>query len=457
MKIVHVLTRLLRGGSEENTLACCLAQAGHGHEVLLVHGKEYDPGLRASVAGALRVVTLEDLINPISPSRDISAFRQLTRLMRVWRPDIVHTHQSKAGIIGRLAAEQANIPGIVHGVHILPFVHVSNTQRLIFLAAERLAARCTRAFIDVSQAMRDICVANHLGGPDQHHVVHSGFDLVRFANAQWPEEPHLLLGTAAGEPKPPVVLMLAALEPRKRHIEFIEAFGQVVDRIPNVRLLLAGEGPARSAVASAIERSPFAKNVRMIGYHGEPEKLISLADVCVLTSMREGLPRVVMQYLAGGRPCVVSHLPGVEEVVTHGVNGIVTPVDNVSAAAASVADLLENERYRARLADGARLTDLSSWGLDAMCDRVETIYRSVQASALSAARPNVTRGILGGAAKRASPLHRPISTGRFLQADRPHVLGRGAVNGPQGFSANKDLPWRPDQKVSIEPGVRRTN
>ncbi|WP_292064970.1 glycosyltransferase [Mesorhizobium sp.] len=404
MKIVHVLTRLLRAGSEENTLACCLAQARHNHEVLLVHGEEYDPGLRASVAGALRVVTLGNLINSISPSRDISAFGQLTRLMRDWQPDIVHTHQSKAGIVGRLAAREAHIPGIVHGVHILPFVHVGVAQRLIFLAAERLAAKFTRAYIDVSQAMRDICIANHLGRPDQHHVVHSGFDLARFANAKWPQEPHLLLGTAVGEPKPPVVLMLAALEPRKRHVEFIESFGQVVDRIPNVRLLVAGEGPARSAVESAIERSPFANNVRMIGYHREPERLISLADVCVLTSMREGLPRVMMQYLAGGRASVISHLPGVEEIVRHGVNAIVTPAEDVGAAAAAVADLLENQHYRARLADGAKLTDLSSWGLESMCERVELIYQSVLESAPSAAKPNEAR-IRDGLAKQTLGLH----------------------------------------------------
>jgi len=404
MKIVHVLTRLLRAGSEENTLACCLAQARHGHDVLLVHGEEYDPRLRASVAGAVRVVTLEKLINSISPSRDISAFGQLTRLMRDWRPDIVHTHQSKAGIVGRLAAREANIPCIIHGVHILPFVHVGRAQRLIFLGAERLAAKFTRAFIDVSQAMRDICIANHLGSADQHHVVHSGFDLARFASAQWPQAPHLLLGTAVGEPKPPVVLMLAALEPGKRHVEFIESFGQVVDRIPNVRLILAGEGPARATIESAIERSPFANNIRMIGYHSEPERLISLADVCVLTSMREGLPRVMMQYLAGGRASVVSHLPGVEEVVKHGVNGIVTPAEDVGAAAAAIADLLQNEHCRARLADGAKRTDLSSWGLDAMCDRVELIYQSVLESALSSATPTETR-IRDGLAKQPLGLH----------------------------------------------------
>lgn len=377
MKIVHVLTRLLRAGSEENTLACCLAQARNGHEVTLVHGKDYDPILRASVAKSLRVVTLDALVPALSPSHDIAAFGQLKRLIREWRPDIVHTHQSKAGIIGRLAAKEASIPGIIHGVHILPFLHVGNAQRLIFLAAERLAARPTQAFIDVSKAMRDICVAHHIGSPDQHHIVHSGFDLKRFSHARWPQDPHVLLGTAPGAPKPPVVLMLAALEPRKRHVEFVEAFARVVERVPNVRLLLAGEGPARPAVEAAIARSPVANSIRLIGYHSEPERLISLADICVLASMREGLPRVVMQYLAGGRPCVASHLPGIEEVVRHGVNGIVTPADDVGAAAAAVADLLGNEPYRARLADGARRTDLSSWGLDAMCERVEMVYRSV--------------------------------------------------------------------------------
>ena len=229
MKILHVLTRLFRAGSEENTLACCLSQAQHGHEVLLVHGKEFDPHLRASVAKAFQVATIETLINRLSPFHDISALLQLSRLMREWRPDIVHTHQSKAGIIGRLAARNANIPNIIHGVHILPFLNVGNAQRLMFLGAERFAAKFTRAYIDVSQAMRDICITHHIGSPEQHHVVHSGFDLTRFSHARWPEEPHLLLGTALGEPKPPTVLVLAALEPRKRHVEFIEAFAHVVD------------------------------------------------------------------------------------------------------------------------------------------------------------------------------------------------------------------------------------
>ncbi|WDZ80824.1 glycosyltransferase (plasmid) [Ensifer adhaerens] len=382
MKIVHVLTRLYRAGSEENTLACCHAQVKHGHEVLLVHGNEYDPSLQASVAKTMRVVGLDALVHPISPSNDFAALRQLSRFFQELRPDVVHTHQSKAGIIGRLAARQANVSGIIHGVHIIPFVQVGSAQKMTFLAAERLTARYTRAFIDVSQSMRDICISHRIGNPAQHHVVHSGFDLARFSHAKWPKEAPRLLGIAPGEPKPPVVLMLAALEPRKRHIEFIEEFPQVVQRVPDVRLILAGEGSARPDIEAAIARSPVAKSIHLIGYHSEPEQLISLADVCVLTSMREGLPRVVMQYLAGGRPCVVSELPGLGEVVKHGVNGVVTPAGDVGAAAAAVADLLQYKPLRAHLAEGARRTDLTSWGIEAMCDSVETVYQSVLATPL---------------------------------------------------------------------------
>ena len=377
MKIVHVLTRLYRAGSEENTLACCHAQVKHGHEVLLVHGNEYDPSLQASVAKTMRVVGLDALVHPISPSNDFAALMQLSRFFQEWHPDIVHTHQSKAGIIGRLAARQANVSGIIHGVHIIPFVQVGSAQKMTFLAAERLTARYTRAFIDVSQSMREICLFHRIGSPAQHYVVHSGFDLARFSGAKWPKEAPRLLGIAPGEPKPPVVFFLAAREPRNRHIEFIEEFPQVVQRVPDVRLILAGEGPARPDIEAAIARSPVAQSIHLIGYHSEPEQLISLADVCVLTSMREGLPRVVMQYLAGGRPCVVSELPGLGEVVKHGINGVVTPAGDVGAAAAAVADLLEYKPLRAHLAEGARRTDLTSWGLDAMCDSVEMVYQSV--------------------------------------------------------------------------------
>jgi glycosyltransferase involved in cell wall biosynthesis len=101
--------------------------------------------------------------------------------------------------------------------------------------------------------------------------------------------------------------------------------------------------------------------------------------------MREGLPRVVMQYLAGGRPCVVSDLPGLGEVVKHGINGIVTPAGDVNAAAAAVGDVLEYEPLRAHFAEGARRTDLTSWGIDAMCDSVETVYQSVLATLPSTA------------------------------------------------------------------------
>ncbi len=374
MRIVHVLTRLLRAGSEENTVASCRAQAAAGHEVHLVHGREFDPRWYEANTGGFGLVAVDSLVHPLAPGRDAVAFRDLRRLFRRLRPDVVHTHQSKAGIIGRLAAKAEGVPCIVHGVHIVPFVNVGPGQRGVYLAAERIAARVTDAFIDVSRGMRDVCVAAGVGRPNDHHVVHSGFDLDRFAAADWPEDWREILGVAEGEAKPPVVLMLAAFEPRKRHCEFLEAFTAVVERHPDVRLILAGEGPHRAAVDAAVVRLNLEESVRVLGYRTDPERLIAFADLCTLVSTREGLPRVVMQYLVGGKTCVVSDLPGLDEVVQNGVNGIVTPSDDLASAAAAISRLLDDRAEHARLTAGALLSDLSSWRVEHMTAEIERVY-----------------------------------------------------------------------------------
>lgn len=377
MRIVHVLTRLLRAGSEENTLASCRAQAAAGHTVHLVHGRDYDPRWYEALAGVIDLVRVDSLVHPLAPADDLRAFLDMRRLFRALKPDIVHTHQSKAGIVGRFAAKAAGVPVIVHGVHIVPFINVGPAQRAIYLAAEKAAAMVTDAFIDVSRGMRDVCVAAGVGRADNHHVIHSGFDLKRFRGAEPAEDWRDVLGIGAEEAKPPVIVMLAALEPRKRHCEFLEAFPRVVARHPEARLVMPGEGPHREAVAAKIAALGLERNARLVGYRTDPERLIALADVCALTSTREGLPRVVMQYLVGGKACVIADLPGLDEVVRHGENGLVTPPDDMVAAADALADLLDDRAELARLTAGAKASDLSSWEVETMCAGIERVYRSL--------------------------------------------------------------------------------
>ncbi|MFW5330328.1 glycosyltransferase [Hydrogenophaga sp. ZJX-1] len=376
MKIVHILTRLLKAGSEENTLSTCKAQIAAGHEVYLVHGQDFDRSYYDNPISGLRLVGIKEFIHPISVASDFKAYRALTRFLESLHPDVVHTHQSKAGIVGRFAAHSAKVPLVIHGVHIVPFANVGTAQRLLFTLAEKAAAKITHAFINVSHGTRSLYLDAGIGDASRHHVVHSGFDLERFRNASIPDDWHQMLRLEPGAAKPPVVLMLAALEPRKRHCEFIEAFASLVREQPDIRLVLAGEGPHRQQVQETIEKFGLDQNVLLLGYRNDPEKLIALADLCVLTSTREGLPRVIMQYIAGGKPCITTHLPGVEEVVSHSFNGLIVPPDGLAESVTSIAELLKNKERLLALCDGARSTDLSSWEARTMCRRIDDIYLS---------------------------------------------------------------------------------
>ncbi|TIS67764.1 MAG: glycosyltransferase family 4 protein [Mesorhizobium sp.] len=376
LRIAHVITRLINGGADENTVHSCNWAAQGGHHVVLLHGETVLPEIIAKVDPRVELIGVPGLTRSISPVSDMRALLALTRRFRALNADIVHTHTSKAGILGRFAAWAAGVPAIVHGVHIVPFVNVGVAERFAYLALEKLAAPVTSAFISVSEGIRDLCLSAGVGHPDKHYVVHSGFDLDRFRNAGPPDGWRDLLRLTPDAPRPSVLLMIAAFEPRKRHTEFLDAFNKVAVRLPDAVLVLAGDGPLRSTVESRAKRLGLEGQVVFTGYRDDPERLIALADLCLLCSMREGLPRVVMQYLAGGKPCVACDLPGLREVLRPGINGVITPADDLAAMADAIAALLEDRRRLACLAQGAAAaTDLSNWDVKLMGKRTDAIYR----------------------------------------------------------------------------------
>ena len=374
MLIVHVLTRLLRAGAEENTLEVARAQQQEGHRVIIIHGADYDEQMRAQARAHFEVRCEPHLVHQIAVWKDVRAVQGLTRLLRALQPDVVHTHQSKAGVLGRIAAWRARAPLIIHGVHILPWVQIRRSKRLIYLAAERFCATFTDVFIDVSPAVRAECLAKGIGRPDQHVVAFSPMPIERFRNATWPTDWRELVGAEPQTPpaaKPPVILMIAAFEPRKRQSDYLTAL-TVSACPPDAVLLFAGEGPELDDVRRTAEQLGWAARTRFPGHRPDPERLIALADVCVLSSVREGLPRVVVQYAAGGRAIVVTRVPGLEDVIGDGENAII--VDKVEDAARATVRLLRNPRLRERLAEGAAATDVTQWSIERTYPRLRDAY-----------------------------------------------------------------------------------
>lgn len=375
MVIMHILTRLLKAGSEENTLISCQAQVSAGHKVIIVHGAEYDLSMRKRAEHlGVQVLSVETMVHQISPYFDLKAVLDIKAVISRIRPDVVHTHQSKAGILGRIAAALSNTQIIVHGVHILNFENVGAARKCIYVTLERICANFTNSFICVSPFLRDASLREKIGSSDKYFVAYSAMDIESFRTANEPADWRNILKVAEKKEKPLTIVMLAAFEPRKRHLELISCLPVIFENIPEWRILFAGEGELLQKAIDLVDSLSLADKVFFAGYREDPQSIIALADVCLLTSMREGLPRVAVQYVAAGKPTVANHLPGIEDILVNGINAIVVEPDDVRAAAAAAAQLLARREKREELAAGAKRTCLDAWDPEKMAMAISQAY-----------------------------------------------------------------------------------
>jgi glycosyltransferase involved in cell wall biosynthesis len=376
LTIVHVITRLLRGGSEENTLFTCQAQAASGHRVIVLHGSEFETEMVEQARRFCEVRRIPSMVHPISPVQDVRAVWDLAREIKGLGADVVHTHQSKAGIVGRLAAHLAGVRLIIHGVHIMPWANVGRLTAAVYVLVERFCARFTDIFISVSPFVRSACLEKGIGEPGQHFVALSPIEIERFRSAVPPPDERELLGLNPGEARPPTAVMLAAFEPRKRQADVLRHLPAAFADIPDWRVVLAGEGPQRAEIARLARELGVEKNVRVIEHRSDPERLIAMADVCFLSSEREGLPRVVVQYAAGGKPMVLTALPSLDDVFTQPGAAVVTPLDDVAAAVDEVADLLRRADRRQKMTQEVKKLAIDQWTPKRVVEAVEAAYQA---------------------------------------------------------------------------------
>ncbi|QFS84997.1 glycosyltransferase [Roseivivax sp. THAF197b] len=381
MRIVHILTRMQRGGSEENTAEVCRWQAAAGHDVWLIHGGDAHPCWHGMMPGVRRLA-LSSLVHPVDPIRDLKALRVMRRVLGDLTPNIVHTHQSKAGVIGRLAAAGQGAR-IVHGMHIMP------AEGTLMRAAERRVTALTDRFIGVSHAVCAAHTALRLARPDDSVCVRSGLDLDRFRTALPPPDMLGLRGGHDPATRPMIALLLASLEPRKNHAQFLKSWAAACADVPGARLLIAGEGPLDGELRTLISALGLQDRVQLLGYRNDPERLIAMADVVCLPSEREGLPRVAIQALAGGKPFVCTRLPGMAELISVQRTGLVA--DGPGGVARATLALLADKERLAEMQSEARKVDLSPWSLEALGPATTRAYgmkpRSTPRARVSNAQP----------------------------------------------------------------------
>jgi glycosyltransferase involved in cell wall biosynthesis len=329
VRVIHVITRLIVGGAQENPLATVLGlREDPEFQATLIAGPTTGPegSLEPEVAGVPGLlVRLPALVRPIHPWLDVRAWAALTAHFREQKPQLVHTHSGKAGILGRLAARRAGVPWVVHTIHGPSFGPFQNafTNRIL-RAAERRAGRVTHAFVVVADAMTRQYLAAGIGRPDQYTRVFSGFDLGPFLRAATNPCLRPQLGFAPGDV---VVGKVARLFALKGHDDLFAAAPELVRRCPSMRFLLVGDGPWRgrferqARAAGLADRFVFAgliEPVRVADYFGA-------MDILVHLSRREGLPRALPQALAAAKPVVACDCDGANEVCLDGRTGYLLP------------------------------------------------------------------------------------------------------------------------------------
>ena len=380
MRIAHVITRLILGGAQENTLLTCEdLMRIHSDDVLLITGPPLGPEgslLERARAGGVPTEVIPALTRSIHPWREWRGYRRIKRVLRGFRPDVVHTHSAKGGILGRAAASALGVPAIVHGIHGAPFhPYQSRLARALIRRCEIWGASRCHAFVSVADAMTDLMVGAGVAPREKFTTIYSGMEVEPFLESgQHRDRVRAELGY---EPGHVVVGKVARLFHLKGHEDVIEAARRVVAQEPRVRFLLVGDGILADRLRGRIAEAGLTGHFQFTGLvpPDRVPQLIAAMDLVVHASLREGLARVLPQALIAGRPVVSYDIDGAREVVIPGQTGFLVAPRDVAGLAEAMLALAGDPGLRERLGSEGRRRFTDVFRHERMTAQLRALYQ----------------------------------------------------------------------------------
>lgn len=359
MKVAHVITRMIIGGAQENTLYNCLDLIEqYNDDVLLLTGPSQGPEGKLLEQGrgeGVPVREIPHLRRSIHPADDWRAYRELIQALREYKPDVVHTHSAKGGLLGRAAAWKLKVPAVIHTVHGAPFhPYQPWGVRKFFAACERWAARRCHRLVCVADAMTELMVSEGVAPREKFTTVYSGMDVEPFLHAAEHRES---IRQELGIPQDAIVIgKIARLFHLKGHEYVIEAASEVVRAHPRVKFLFVGDGILRGELEAAIAAKGLKEHFYFAGLV-PPQRIpeyLGAMDILVHTSLREGLARALPQALISGVPVVSFDVDGAREVVLSGQTGFLLPPKDVAGVGRGLKELVLDETLRKKCGQTGR-------------------------------------------------------------------------------------------------------
>jgi glycosyltransferase involved in cell wall biosynthesis len=388
IKIIHIITRLDKGGSAENTLLTALGINKKKYEVILVKGPTYESRMsnkeHATISADLkearlkgvRIVNLPFLLRRINPVYDLLALFSLYIFLIKENPTIVHSHTSKAGLLGRLAAKLAGVPIIVHTPHgHVFFGYFGPFKTKIFILLEKLASRITDKIVTLSNREKEDYRLFKIAEEDKFSVICSGIGLNKFTESLLSEKQKLR--KELGIPENSLIVGTAGrLVPVKGPEFLVKAAKYMISKYPDAYFIFTGDGPLENGLRRKALEMGISDNVIFLGWRDDVAKIISIYDIFVLPSLNEGMGRVLAEAMALGKPIVASNIGGIPDLVIHGKNGFLVPPKNPKELVKYIQVLIEDKDKRVKM--GLKGKEISlNFGAKSMIERIASLYEEL--------------------------------------------------------------------------------
>lgn len=383
MRVTHIITRLVIGGAQENTVATVLGLRQKSDvRVRLISGPTVgsEGSMESAFAATPELLTIVPaLVRPVHPWKDVRAWLALNRELRKDQPEIVHTHSGKAGILGRLAAKRARVPIIIHHIHGPSFGPFQGSlANAVFLTAERIAAKTTTHFVCSAHAMTRRYLAAGIGWPEMYTRVLSGFRIEPFLKARNELAFRQTLGLAENAF---VIGKIGRLAPLKGHADLFQAFAGLLPQYPQARLLLIGDGPLRAQLQAEAQSMGSRDKIIFAGLvpPAEVPRYVGIMDCLAHLSHREALSRALPQALAAAKPVIAYDFDGADEVCLHGETGFLVRTGDVPSVINHLVELARDPSLRSRFGQSGQQLVKDQFPVEKMIDQLYNLYHRLLA------------------------------------------------------------------------------
>ncbi|HOJ86879.1 MAG: glycosyltransferase family 4 protein [Elusimicrobiales bacterium] len=369
IKIVHIITKLELGGAQGNTIYTVSNLDKGKFDVTLICGRG---GVLDEKTGEIDIVFIDDLVREISPLKDIKAFWKIYKIIKEKKPDIVHTHSSKAGIIGRFASFFAGVKKIIHTYHGFGFNDYQNMfVKHFYILIEKISCLITERIIFVSKDNIKTALRYGIGKSTKYELIRSGIKLSDYSNRKNYE---FVKKLGIEKNNSVIISTVANLKPQKNPEDFYEVAKNIINSGYDAYFIYAGGGERLEYFQNKAELDKISRRVFFVGWVLKPFDVYSCSDIFILTSLWEGLPRSLVEAMSSGVVPVCYKTDGVNDIIIDGANGFIVEQKNVKRMTDTVKKLIEEPKLLEKIKENVLKTDLSEFDIDFMVKKQEELY-----------------------------------------------------------------------------------